>query len=175
MDGTRSKSKPGSIVGRVPRLVRAAALGAAAGTAGAAVMAVGEKIEQALTHRPSSFVPGRTLMTLLGRHPGDDVQPAGWNHAMHYGTGAALGALRGVWSVIDLRGPRASAAHAVVRLSSDQTLENGTGAGAPPRTWPLQELLVDVGHKVVYSLVTGALTDRLIAPELASRRGRHSH
>ena len=160
---------------RIPQLLRAAAVGAAAGTAGAGVMAIGEKVEQALTHRPSSYVPGRTLLTLLGAHPGDDQRPSGWNHAMHYATGAALGALRGVWSVTGLRGPRASAAHAVVRLCTDQTLENGTGAGAPPHTWPRRELAVDVGHKVVYSLVTGAIADRLVDARLLSLRGRSSH
>ncbi|WP_432548832.1 hypothetical protein [Kineococcus sp. SYSU DK004] len=160
---------------RLTGIARAAVVGAAAGAVGAGVMAAGEKGEQALTRRPSSYVPGRTLLTLLGRPVGDDVRPAGWNHAMHYATGAALGALRGVWSVVGLRGPRASAAHTLVRLSFDQTLENGTGAGAPPRTWPVRELLVDVGHKAVFSFVTGALTDRLLRPGLESARGRGSH
>ena len=56
-------------------LARACALGGAAGLAGVAVMTTGEKIEQALTKRPDSFVPARALLTLLGRHPGDDDRP----------------------------------------------------------------------------------------------------
>ena len=66
-------------------LARACALGGAAGLAGVAVMTAGEKIEQALTKRPDSFVPARALLTLLGRHPGDDDQPPVWNHVMHCG------------------------------------------------------------------------------------------
>ena len=80
-----------------------------------------------------------------------------------------------MWSVVGLRGPRASAAHTLVRLSFDQTLENGTGVGAPPHTWPLLEQVVDVGHKAVFALVTGAVADRLIAPVLQSERGTTSH
>lgn len=38
---------------------------------------------------------------------------------------------------------------AVVRLSNDPILENATGVGAPPQTWPRQELLVDLLHKTV--------------------------
>ena len=72
-------------------LARACALGGAAGLAGVAVMTAGEKIEQAVTKRPDSLVPARALLTLLGRHPADDDQPAVWNHVMHWSTGAFLG------------------------------------------------------------------------------------
>jgi hypothetical protein len=41
-------------------------------------------------------------------------------------------------------------------------LENATGVGAPPWTWPRNELVIDVLHKGVYSLVTGAVADRLV-------------
>ena len=156
-------------------LVRAAGVGAVAGLAGVAAMTVGEKLEQALTHRPDSFVPARALLTLLGRRPGDADQPPGWNHVMHWSTGALLGALRGVWSATGLRGPLASTWHTAIRLAFDQTVENVTGVGAPPATWPRPEKVVDVGHKAVYSLVTGLVADRWIPATLRSERGRSSH
>ena len=49
----------------------AALAGAGAGLAGVAAMTVVEKLEQALTGRASSFVPGRTLRTLVGGSPGE--------------------------------------------------------------------------------------------------------
>jgi hypothetical protein len=98
-----------------------------------------------------------------------------WNHLMHYGTGATLGALRGVWAAVGLRGPQAHLAHTVVRLATDQTLENATGVGAPPRTWPGQERVVDVLHKAVYSFATGLIAERMVPASLESQRGRHSH
>ena len=153
----------------------AALRGAIAGLVGVAVMTTVEKAEQAVTSRPNSYVPARTLLTLLGRHPGDGDRPAGWNHAMHWGTGALLGALRGVWAVVGIRGPQANVTHTVVRLATDQTLENTTGVGAPPPTWPRGEQLVDVAHKAVYSLTTGLVADRLVRPTLLSTRGRTSH
>jgi hypothetical protein len=156
-------------------LLGAAGRGALAGLAGAAVMTAGEKVEQAVTHRPDSYIPGRALLTLLGRRPGDRDWPTTWNVAMHYGTGALLGALRGVWAAVGLRGTRAHLAHTATRLSFDQTVENVTGVGAPPRTWPPREEAVDVVHKTVYSLVTGLLAERWIRPELESARGRWSH
>jgi len=153
----------------------AAARGAGAGLVGVAVMTAAEKLEQAITHRPDSFVPGRTLLTLLGRHPADTDRPVLWNHAMHWGTGAVLGALRGIWSAVGLRGPRAHLAHTAVRLAFDQTLENASGCGAPPRTWPVREEVWDTLHKAVYSLSTGVAAERLVPASLESRRGVRSH
>ena len=160
---------------RVRGLARAAALGAGAGLVGVAAMTAGGKVEQALTGRPNSYVPARALLTLVGRPAADNERPVGWNHAMHWGTGALLGALRGAWAVTGMRGPVMNAWHTATRLAFDQTVENLTGAGAPPPTWPLQEQLVDVLHKAVYSAVTGLVADRWIPPVLESARGRSSH
>lgn len=160
---------------RPARLLASAGRGVVAGLLGVAVMTAAEKVEQSFTHRPNSYVPARALLTLLGRHPGDDDQPLVWNHAMHWGTGAVLGALRGVWAAVGLRGPRAHLAHTVVRLAFDQTVENATGVGAPPHTWPVREQIVDVAHKAIYSLATSLFAERLVAPQLESRRGVTSH
>jgi hypothetical protein len=149
---------------------RAALRGAAAGLAGVAVMTAGEKLEQSLTHRPDSYVPGRTLTALTtGRRLPESAKPPVRNHLMHWGTGATLGALRGIWSAAGLRGWRASSWHVAIRLATDQTLENATGVGAPPWTWSRQDQVVDVLHKAVYSFATGLVADRLVPPV----RGAH--
>jgi hypothetical protein len=144
-------------------LGRAALRGALAGMAGVAVMTLAEKAEQAVTGRPDSYVPARTLTALAtGRRLPGSARPPVRNHLKHWGTGAAGGALRGIWAASGLRGWRASAWHTSVRLATDQTLENATGVGSPPWTWSRRDQIVDAGHKAVYSLVTGALADRLV-------------
>jgi hypothetical protein len=152
-------------------LATAALRGALAGLAGAATMTLGEKIEQRLTGRPSSYVPAHTLAHLLGMSsPNDD---SWWrNMAMHYGTGATAGALRGLMSASNLRGPLASLMFTEIRLSVDQTLENATGVGAPPWTWPRDELAIDVLHKAVYAFATGAISDALVPPAPFSSAAR---
>ncbi len=154
---------------------QAAVRGAIAGLAGVAAMTTVEKVEQLFTKRPNSYVPGRTLLALLGQKPSQEAKPLLANHAMHWGTGVVLGVLRGVWAASGLRGPRSSLAHTVVRLSTDQTLENATGMGAPPPTWPRQEQLIDLLHKGVYSFVTGAVAERLISARQPGLSGRTSH
>lgn len=152
-------------------LRRAALRGAAAGVLGVATMTTAEKLEQMLTHRPSSYVPGRTLAAMTGRDPREHAHSLVWNHAMHWGTGAVLGVLRGVWAATGVRGPRANLLHAVVRVATDQTVENAAGTGAPPQTWPPREQVVDFLHKTIYAVATGVAADRLVSPTAESRRG----
>lgn len=142
-------------------LGRAVIGGLAAGAAGVAAMTIGEKVEQALTQRPNSYVPGRTLERLTG--PEDNRAPTstGTNWAMHWGQGVALGVARGLMAERGIRGPVASFMFMNLRLATDQTLENATGAGAPPWTWPRNEQVIDLLHKGVYAFTAGAVADSL--------------
>jgi hypothetical protein len=135
--------------------------GMLAGAGGVAVMTLGEKLEQAVTKRPDSFMPAHTLERVLGLRRRPDRDRRGLNMGMHVGQAMLLGAWRGLMAEGGLRGARASAAFTVIRLAADQTLENVTGQGAPPWTWPRDELVVDVLHKGVYAYATGAIADAL--------------
>lgn len=129
------------------------------------------ELEQAVTGRPDSYVPAHTLGRLLGLRDADGDR---WsrNMAMHYASGAIGGAVRGMMAASNLRGPFASLMHTNLRLSFDQTLENLTGAGAPPWTWPRDEFAIDIAHKAVYAFATGAITDALVAPARGSSAER---
>lgn len=156
--------------------------GLAAGTAGVAVMTAGERVEQWFTGRPDSHVPGRTMRRLTGMRDPAGHRPTAANRAMHVGQAAGLGVLRSVMAHAGLRGPWSSAKFAVVRLTADQILENATGVGAPPQTWPRRELAVDLLHKAVYAFATGLVADALAARSgpgpgrrhAAVRPGRHA-
>ena len=136
-------------------------------------MALTARLEQRFTHRPSSYVPAKTLAHAL-RLSEPDAESVARNLAMHYGTGAVAGVLRATMAAANLRGPWASGMHTHLRLSIDQLLENATGVGAPPWTWPRDELVIDVTHKAVFAFVTGAVADKLVpaaAGSSARRRG----
>ncbi|GGW10384.1 hypothetical protein GCM10018980_34540 [Streptomyces capoamus] len=143
------------MIGRVLRQ------GLVAGTVGGLVMTLGEKIEQTITGRPDSHVPARVLQRLTGLPESPGTPPVPLNWAMHFGQAALLGVVRSIMAQAGLRGPLASAKFAVVRLTNDQILENATGVGAPPGTWPRGEVVVDVLHKAVYAFATGAVADAL--------------
>jgi hypothetical protein len=136
--------------------------GAIAGVAGVAVMTIGEKVEQRFTHRPDSYMPAKTLAALLGREPKPYVHHRGFNWAMHYGQGMALGIVRGLMAERGIRGPVGSYIFTSIRLLNDQTLENATGVGSLPWTWPVDEQVIDIAHKSIYAFATGFIADRLI-------------
>jgi hypothetical protein len=142
--------------------IDAAVRGIAAGVAGVAAMTLAEKVEQQLTGRPNSYVPAHTLERLVrARHKPDDER-LGMNWAMHWGQGIVMGAIRGLMAERGFRGPVGSFLFMNLRLLNDQTLENATGTGAPPWTWPADEQAIDLLHKGVYAFVTGAVADALI-------------
>ncbi len=143
--------------------INAAAKGLLAGVVGVAVMTAGEKLEQAFTHRPNSFVPAHTLERLLGAPRRPDRDRLWMNWVMHWGQGIALGAVRGLMAERGVRGPVGSHLFMNLRLLNDQLLENATGVGAPPWTWPLNEQVVDLLHKAVYAHATGVVADALVA------------
>ena len=145
-----------------------------AGLAGAAVMTASEKLEQRLTGRPDSHVPGLVLARLTGLSEDVGEQSRPLNLAMHYGQGAVAGVIRSLMAQVGLRGPVASAKFAVLRLTNDQVLENATGVGAPPQTWPRQELAVDLLHKTVYAVVTGWVADALAKRDGPGPGQRHA-
>ena len=134
-----------------------------AGLVGTAAMTAAEKLEQMLTDRPNSYVPAHTLERLLGLASKPDEERLGMNWAMHWGQGVLLGAVRGLMAERGLRGPVGSFLFMNLRLLNDQSLENATGVGAPPWTWPVDEQAIDLLHKAVYAFVTGEIADRLIA------------
>lgn len=136
--------------------------GLVAGLAGVAAMTAGEKLEQAVTRRPNSYVPAHTLERLLGRPKKPDAERLWMNWTMHWGQGVLLGGVRGLMAARGVRGPVGSFMFLNLRLLNDQTLENATGVGAPPWTWPVDEQAIDLLHKAIYAFTTGAVADRLI-------------
>ena len=141
----------------------AAVRGLAAGLAGTAAMTLAEKLEQRfITQRPNSYVPAHTLERLLGLPHKPDAERLWLNWAMHWGQGILLGAVRGLMAERGLRGPVGSFLFTNLRLLNDQTLENATGVGAPPWTWPVDEQALDLTHKAIYGFVTGAVADQLV-------------
>jgi hypothetical protein len=107
----------------VGRRVRAGVWkGMLAGAGGVAAMTLGEKLEQAVTKRPNSYMPAHTLERVLGLRQKPDSERAALNMAMHVGQAILLGAWRGVMAEGGLRGPRASAMFTVIRLANDQKI-----------------------------------------------------
>jgi hypothetical protein len=151
------------------------ARGLLAGVVGVAAMTLAEKLEQALTKRPNSYVPAHTLERLLGLPEKPDSERLMLNWTMHWGQGILFGAVRALMAEKGIRGPIGSFLFLNLRLLNDQTLENATGVGAPPWTWPVDEQVIDLLHKAIYAYATGAVADRLVERPKGLERQRGGH
>lgn len=156
-------------------LLKGAGKGMIAGVAGTAAMTASEKIEQAITGRPSSYIPGHTVERLLVLPTKSDEDRKWMNWAAHWGLGVLGAPWRGIMAEGGMRGPMASLLFFVTRLTTDETMENVTGVGKPPWSWTKGLQVVDVLHKAVYAFATGAVADALASepPPLAQRSGGH--
>jgi hypothetical protein len=125
-------------------------------------MTLAEKLEQRASGRPNSFVPAHTLERLLQQPYKRDEERLWMNWTMHWAQGILLGAVRSLMAAHGIRGPMGSFLFMNLRLTNDQILENSTGVGAPPWTWPVDEQALDLAHKAVYAFVTGAVADALV-------------
>ncbi len=94
---------------------------------------------------------------------------------MHWGQGIALGAVRALTAQHGIRGPVGSFLHLNLRLLNDQTLENATGVGAPPWTWPVDEQVIDLVHKAIYAYAAGMVADRLVPRPEGQERVKSGH
>lgn len=167
----RRDSRPGDRA-RPGSAASVLASGLLAGAAGVAAMTLAEKVEQAVTGRPNSYVPAHTLERLLGLPARPDRERLGLNWAMHWGQGILLGVVRAAMARQGVGGPFGSFLFLNLRLLNDQALENATGVGAPPWTWPRDEQAIDVLHKAIYAFAAGAVADRLVTGHASPGTGR---
>ncbi len=156
-------------------MARGARTGMIAGLAGTAVMTASEKLEQALTGRPNSYIPAHALERVLGLPTKPDQERRWMSWVAHWGLGVVPAALRGIMAEGGMRGPLASFMFFITRMTTDETMENVTGVGKPPWSWRTMLATVDVLHKAVYAFATGAVADALATtpPPLAQRSGGH--
>ncbi len=123
-------------------------------------MTLSNKIEQAFTGRPNSYVPGHTTGTLLGLSR--DRHPDFLNQVHHYGMGIIVGPVRALMAYYGIIGPFGSFLFTGIRLLADQLVENAAGTSDFPWTWPINEQVIDLLHKGVYALVVGYICDTQI-------------
>ncbi|KAL8751012.1 MAG: hypothetical protein Q9184_006212, partial [Pyrenodesmia sp. 2 TL-2023] len=99
-------------------------------------MTVSNKLEQQLTNRPNSYVPGHTTGNLFGISRSRN--PDGLNHLHHWGMGLIAAPVRAIMAYNGVTGPYASFIFMALRLTADEVLEYN--AGVTPKPWTLPVL-----------------------------------
>ncbi|KAI4155726.1 MAG: hypothetical protein L6R39_001178 [Caloplaca ligustica] len=140
---------------------QAVAVGLGAGAIGVTAMTITNKLEQLVTGRPNSYVPGHTSGNLLGVSQRSRT-PDGLNHFHHWSMGLITAPVRAIMAYNGMTGPYASFIFMALRLTADEVLEYNAGVVPPPWTLPILDQTVDLLHKFVFSFVSGYVCDRMI-------------
>lgn len=136
--------------------------GMVAGLVGTAAMTLTERLEIAISGRPSSTVPGQVGSHLIpGKDPASTTDVQGLNAPVHWAHGVSMGAVRGLLDSAGLTGPAATAAHFALLWGGDATLYTTLGVADAPWHWSAGELASDLLHKGFYAVVTGEVYDSL--------------
>ncbi|KAL8988951.1 MAG: hypothetical protein Q9177_002058, partial [Variospora cf. flavescens] len=136
------------------------AMGIGAGAIGVAAMTVSNKLEQLVTGRPNSYVPGHTTGNTFGISR--SRTPDGLNHLHHWGMGLITAPVRAIMAYNGVTGPYACFIFMALRLMADEVLEYNAGTTPKPWTLPVMDQTVDLLHKFVFAFVSGYVCDRTI-------------
>jgi hypothetical protein len=124
-------------------------------------MTVSSAVEAKLRGRPASSAPARAAGKVLGVEPAGEEETRRFSAFVHWGYGAAWGALRGVLGTLGLPGPAASAAHRAAVWGAEQVALPALDVSPPITQWPAKEIAIDAWHHLVYAAVTGTACDLL--------------
>ena len=142
-------------------LAGAVGRGMIAGVAGTAVMTAFQKlVEMPLTGRADSYAPASFAEKVLPLRPSSDAGRKRLNYVTHFALGTMWGSAFGVAGHAGLRGQKAVAVVFGTVYTADVLLNTALGL-YKPTSWTKQDMLIDVGEKLIQAEATGAVFDRL--------------
>ncbi len=144
--------------------------GAFAGLAGTVVMTAFQRfVEMPMTGRKESYAPADLVMKLLPVAPKGKRERRRLNYVAHFGVGVAWGVGHGLIAKrAGVRGQGAVAA-AFAAIYGGDVLANTALGLTKPWQWSRQDLIIDVGDKLVLAETAGLIFDRLRADAGNSR------
>ncbi|KAL8653124.1 MAG: hypothetical protein Q9226_003972, partial [Calogaya cf. arnoldii] len=107
-------------------------------------MTVSNKLEQFITGRPNSYVPGHTTGNLF--RISRSQTPDHLNHLHHWSMGLITAPVRAIMAYNGMTGPYASFIFMALRLTADETLEYNAGTTPLPWTLPIMDQTIDLLH-----------------------------
>jgi hypothetical protein len=144
------------VVGPVRRLAEAIGKGLVAGLAGTAAMTLSSTFEMRARDRAASSAPAAAAAKVLGIAGfADDAAKQRFGTLVHWSYGTGWGAVRALLGLIGLPPAAATAAHLAAVWGSEAVMLPSLGVAPPFWTWGAGEVAIDVGHHVVYAVVTG--------------------
>lgn len=135
--------------------------GAIAGLAGTVVMTLAQMIEMKLTQREPSKVPAEAIEKTLHIELRDEAQKARVTNVVHFAYGTAWGEVRGLLSLVGLRGTPATLLHLGLVWGTALRMLPALDLAPPAREWGKKAIAQDLLLHAVYAAAVGGVFDAL--------------
>ena len=149
-------------------------IGLAAGFVGTLAITASQKVEMRLRARKPSQAPAEAVEKVLDVTPRDEAAKQRLTQVAHFNYGTALGSIRaGLDMAAGVRGPAATAIHAVAVQGAAMAMLPALGVAPPVREWGGKAIAIDSFHHAVYAIAAGLAYDAMrdqIAPAAAPQR-----
>ncbi len=139
------------------------ARGLIAGVGGTVVMTAFQRlVEMPLTGRGDSYAPADFAEKVLPITARSDRERKQLNYATHFALGTMWGAAYGLAANAGLSGQRAAMTVFAAVYTSDVLLNTALGL-YDPKSWSVEDWVIDVTEKLIQAEVTGLVFDRVLA------------
>jgi hypothetical protein len=125
--------------------------------AASAAMAVSQRVEMALTHRPGSKLPVRVVEALIGRGLPTGAQAVAGQFAQATLAALALGSAEAAHRIPIVP---AIALNIVVLVSANAVVARALGLGDVPWKWSFRDIATDLTHKTTLAIAATTLGRR---------------
>lgn len=134
--------------------------GLIAGLAGTAAITLSQTIEMKLTKRKPSDAPAEAVEKALDITSAEDDKKD-FSQKIHWVYGTTWGIMRGLLSLVGIRGFAATTLHTAAVWGTAVNMEPKLGIAPPIQEWETKDIAVDVFHHCVYAIVAGLVYDAL--------------
>lgn len=134
--------------------------GLIAGLAGTIAMTISQKTEMKITGRKPSKATVKAVKKVLHIHA-DKGNADIFSNEIHYSYGSLNGVLRGLLSLVGIRGFAATSIHLASIWGTAITIEPKLEIAPPVTEWKTKDIVIDIFHHAVYAIVTGLVFDAI--------------
>ena len=131
------------------------------GLVGTTAMTLSQELEMKLSGREPSYTPAALGSKLLGVEPQSEEEKAHFSSIVHWSLGTVWGTARELIGLGGLQGLAAVATHLALMWITDCTVFALLGVAPPPWEWKVEEVALDMFHKLVYAIAVNVAYELL--------------
>ncbi|HSV10849.1 MAG TPA: hypothetical protein VLI68_08770 [Hanamia sp.] len=143
--------------------------GLIAGLAGTAAITLSQTIERKITGKPTNFAPGDAASKALDIEASKMEARKKFSDEVNWVYGTSWGSVRGMLSLMGLKGLHATAIHWAAVFYTAITIEPDFEVAPPINEWSKKSIAMFALHHVIYAATAGLVYDAIDKKKMISR------